>query len=470
MNTNTVLRTRGNNGMKLADFENLKLHKSRKGRRTKRRKVYLGEFTNVKLEFDNGDFQGEVLDLSPSGIGVVTEKGSFLPERADRVRITYGNREGREFKVWGVVASCEQSMFRGEQKVRIGILFAAWMESSQETTNSEAAERMRVPCPEGYHPPAFCEDPFFFHERIHFEVVDFSAKVMRVRVKGFYATLLPNVCLAVTVFLPMLGTYTVDVRIDAVVEGVGGEQFFLDLELTGDASRFQNDVSQFLLMSGAVRNVDELRDRFFVVENLDRAFLFRYANGEDDLAEVNRLRGTGSDEFDAFSRQLLCKIGDKTIACARLVFTDGDPTRSELEKAVRGIPQRFWVHKFVEASRFHCVPGFSAKDVYVSFLRHFVRITAESGARYLFTACAPSAEKTYERIGFQRLKPVGDGETGAVQGMVVIYLDVHALLSHNSFVSPAIFKKYYADVVKYVGCIPKSLEGSEEPKTFWTRK
>jgi N-acyl-L-homoserine lactone synthetase len=456
--------------MKLTDIENLKLPKSRKGRRTKRRKVYLGEFTHVNLEFDKGDFSGDVLDLSPSGIGGVIDKGSFIPERTDRVRVTYGNRDGHEFKVWGVVASCEVFIFRGEQKVRVGILFAAWMDSGQETTNAEAVKRMRVACPEGYHPPAFCEDPFFFHERIHFEVVGFSAKVMRVRVMAFYATLLPNVCLNLTVFLPMLGLYEVAVRIDTIVETGDGDQFFLDLELLGDATQFQNDVSQFLLMSGGVRSVEELRERLFVVNHLERALFFRYANGDDDLAEVERLRGAQFDEFDVFSRQLLCKVSGKTIACARLVFADGDPTRSELEKLVRGIPQSFWVHKFVEASRFHCVPGFSAKDVYVSFLKHFVRITAESGARYLLTACSPIAEIMYEKIGFQRLRPIGARESELVQGMVILYLDVHSLFTDGGVVRPAVFKKYYSDVVKHIGCIPKALQEKEESRTFWTRK
>jgi N-acyl-L-homoserine lactone synthetase len=456
--------------MKLAEFENLKLPRSRKGRGAKRRKVYLGEFTHVTLEFDKGDLSGDVLDLSPSGIGVVANKGPFMPERADRVRVTYGNHDGQEFKVWGVVANSEELVFRGEQKVRIGILFAARMDSAQEATNTEAAKRMRVLCPDGYHPPAFCEDPFFFHERIHFDVVDFSAKVMRVRVMGFYATLLPNVCLNMTVFLPMLGAYTVAVRIDSVLEAGEGEQFFLDVELIGDVSRFQNDVSQFLLMSGAIGSVEELRERLFVVDHLEQALFFRYANGDDDLAEVRRLRGAAFDEFDSFSRQLLCKVGGKTIACARLVFTDGDPTRSELERAIRGIPQRFWVQKFVEASRFHCASGFAAKDVYVSFLKHFVRITAESGARYLFTACSPGAQSMYEKIGFQRLRPVGDQDGGAAQGLVVLFLDVHTLLTDHKFVSPSIFKKYYSEAVKHIGCVPKVLLETEAARTFWTRK
>jgi hypothetical protein len=452
----------------LGGFEERKaLNKDRRG---KRRKLYLGELTSVVLQFDSCDFHCEATDLSPNGIGVVTAAQSFMPKREDRVFVTYTSRDGKKFASWGVVASAEQQFIRGESKLRIGVAFATVIDNVSDIRNHESTRLMRVACPEGYFPPAFCEDPFFFHERIHLQIVEFFAAGMCMKTVGFHATLLPNVILNMVVFLPMLGQHKISARIVTVIKGNGDESFLLELELFGECINFRNDVSQFLLMSGAVRSVDDLRDKLFSVGSLDRAFSFRYAQSQADFNEIQKLRRAPLDKYDAFSRQILGVLCDNIVASVRLVFTEGDPNRSELEAASPGIPQRLWVQKFVELSRFHCAEGFAARDVYMLFLQHAVRITVESGYRFLLTGCSENSLALYESIGFRRVRKVGEHPPDTSRFPVVVALDVHKLLSSNGLAQATLFDRYYADIAKYVGQIPQTMAADADVQVFWSRR
>jgi hypothetical protein len=436
---------------------------SRKGRR---RKVYLGELTSTEIRLETGELSCEIVDLSPRGVGVVAElnTGAHPPERGTRVHVSYVTKGGQRFRSWGVVTSCDEVLIRNTAKLRIGIAYVETEPINEAEVQTLQAAGHRIPTPDGFTPVGYCEDPFFFRERIHCQVEYFSPLGMTLRVFGFHATLLPNVVLPLSIFLPMLGQVEVEVRLVSVNESRGtAEQCYqVEVVFSKGQDAFRHAISEYLLLSRAVPSVDRLKEMGFPVAAIDRALSFRYANSAEDYETLMLLRGSPLDRFDDFSRHILCSVGDKVIACARLVFTDGEPVRSEYHCLLGGIQAKYWLQRFLEASKFHCLEGFSARDVYFAFLKQFVRICAESNSRYLMTTCSSKAIRLYEKIGFRQMKPM-DEEHGPPGGTMVVVLDVHRLLAEKGLVEASVWRHLYADVAKHVGVIEKQKSAEKKP-------
>ena len=133
------------------------------------------------------------------------------------------------------------------------------------------------------------------------------------------------------------------------------------------------------------------------------------------------------DSFDDHSLLLSMRVGGKAVGTGRVVFNDGDPSKSEIARYVV-LPQWMWDGGFVECSRLATVPDIRGRDVFSSLSAHAFRIAHQSGARYMSPIARTRSLAPYKRRGANEL---GIRFVHPLEGVTlnVLYYDVPALLA-----------------------------------------
>ena len=392
-------------------------------RRDTRRSVFIGEGIKIyiKDEDENRSIPGEITDISPwgSNIYIVNQKLSTYPKKGEIIKIYYVTKDKKTSFCRGRVAYILENETEEIKYLRYGIEFI------NETIDDNKSKNYEIP--DIFSPHCWCNDPFFFQEKLIFKIKSIHAKGMILITSARNKTLIPNLDLQLKVSIPAGDEFLVNIKIEETISSTKPsekDKYIIHARFENLNSKFLQVMVEYILFCGVEVTPKELRDNNLPVDIIENCLTYYYALDKFEMDKVIQLRKIGlfetiaslenqakeskqersddfyKDKFDNFSRQVLCKVGKRPVACIRIIYNLRDKNKSEISQFIEAIPEWLWTKKFVEISRFAWDKDYRESDVFINMIRQIVRIVIESGHTHIIT-CAPEALKPlYTKVGF----------------------------------------------------------------------
>ncbi|APJ03167.1 hypothetical protein [Silvanigrella aquatica] len=433
-------------------------------RKDTRRSVYLGEGIKVyvKDEEEKRSINGEITDLSPWGINIyiIDQKLSTYPKKSEIIKIYYITRDKKKCCSKGRVIYIFEEVIDEVNYLRYGVEFIH-DNKSESLPNLKSYE-----IPEIFTPHCWCDDPFFFQEKIIFKIQKINAKGMTLFTSARNKTLLPNLQLQLKVSIPTCDEFLINITVTSVNFNKSNDKdkYSVDVKFENPNSRFLQVMVEYILFSGVEVTPKELRNDNLPVDIIENSLTYFYAKDPPELEKVMILRQNSlfdegihnidnvKDKYDDYSRQLVCKVGRKSIACIRIIFNNKDKNKSEINSFIDEIPEWIWNKKFVEISKFAWDKEFRESDVFINMIRQIVRIVIESGHTHIFTSAPPLLKDLYLKVGFLPIKLNWKSNFVSQKDKEsTLLLDAKGILTGEVVIEKFIWNKIYSRVAKYLG-------------------
>ena len=386
------------------------------------RDVYYGyEGMKVNLKTDNFTAKGEVVDFNQNGMGIVIPNISEGLHAGEPIYLSLQINEKDNVDRTGVITNVTQGRYGGKICLRAGVSFVAAKSKVIEThKNDDLRKSKRIAIPDFFRPIAFCENPLKMGEILHFQVVDVSASGILLTTSARNRSLIENIHYRLMLFLPGNGSFCVEVksahvRIDPKNEG----RLLVGANFVGPSKSFLEAWVETLLIAGCDVSLKSLKENGFPIGRATFGFTIGYSRSAEDLEEIMRLRLLGQqhegrfsdvtdpwnmqDPFDKFSRHILARAGKKIVAATRLVYNEGDKSKSEHAMMGAEIPKWLWEEGFVESSRSVTHPEYRGSDLFISLTRHMGRVVLHSGYKYMLSSCEDKLLNFYTRSGCKQV-------------------------------------------------------------------
>lgn len=455
-------------------------------RQDSRRSVYIGEGIKVviKDEDEKRSIHGEITDISPwgSNIYIVDQKLSTYPKKGDTVKIYYNTKDKKNSLCRGRVVYILENIVEEIKYLKYGIEFIN--EVSQ--TNIKNYE-----IPDIFSPHCCCDDPFFFQEKLIFKIKSINSKGMILITSARNKTLIPNIELQLKVSIPAGDEFLVNVKLEQTLSSnkpSEKDKYIAQFKFENQNSKFLQVMVEYILFCGVEVTPKELRDNNLPVDIIENSLSYYYALDKLEMDKVIQLRKIGlfeslpnstnnnetdkdensskvsdeigeeiyKDKFDAFSRQILCKVGKRPIACLRIIYNLRDKNKTELNEYVDNIPEWLWSKKFVEISRFAWDKEYRENDVFINMIRQIVRIVIESGHTHIITSSPEALKPLYTKVGFVALSlPWKEAYSAQKEKESLLILDAKGILTGEIVIEKFIWNKIYSRVSHYLGLANK---------------
>jgi len=382
-------------------------------RRLDRRKVLLGEGLTLDVVGEAGVASAELIDLTPEGFGLVLDSGP-QPTVGEGVTLVHTGRATSGIRQRAVVRSVGEVVVGGRSRPRLGLAICA------ERTGNEIPERRRADrhaCAEALPALASAVCPIFFREWLHFRVTQLGGGGMTLVTSIRNKALFVGLELDFALTLPITGVQRVRGRITAVRrEGNSGE-FTLGVAWLEPSRELLVAVAEYLLLGDKELSPSRLRKGGLEVGSVERAVACGYASTDEEYREILALRlrahkAAGrldkaslpdmASPYDAHSRHIICRFGERIVGCVRVIYVEGDPSRSQYVQAgAHEIPSWLWEAGFVEGGGGATDPDFQHAGLYLALLQHSLRVAVQSGYRYMVGACGDELLGMYREMGFE---------------------------------------------------------------------
>lgn len=454
----------------------------KENRRDSRRSVYLGEGIKVYLKDDEKirSIHGEITDLSPWGVNVfiIDQKLSTYPKKSETVRIYYTTKNKKNCYSRGRVIYIVEKIIDDVKYLRYGIEFI----NEYAVPNSEKEEKKTYEIPDIFEPHCWCEDPFFFQEKLIFKIKNIHSKGMTLITSARNKTLIPNVEIQLKVSIPACDEFLVNVKVIQTQYSNKSEfkdRYFVDVEFEKQNSKFLQIMVEYILFCGVEVTPKELRKDNLPVDIIENSLTYYYAKEAYDMKKVIQLRksslfedipkdtsaitqvgdtlvenpdGNFTDIYDSYSRQILCKVGKKSVACIRIVFNNKDKKKSEIISYIESMPEWLWSKKYVEISRFAWDKDYRESDVFINMIRHIVRIVIESGNTHILTSSPEALKQLYLKVGFQPINVTWKSDVRERKSKEsALLLDARGILTGDVIIEKFVWNKVYSRISKYLG-------------------
>jgi|GEM_PF-2475200 len=370
-------------------------------RDSKRIKFYRGEFPLAKLTVNQRAFDAEVFDLSTKGVALIpmTEIPG-LDRGTSNISVQLHNSAPRS----ATLKSVTHTKFAGSYRLRLGLEL-----ESEKLVEFDPKQRVTLT---NIMPMAYADDPIVFKQTLMFNVAYFAPAGLGLVCKENHATLFPGLVLDLNLMLPARGEF------HGVIEIVSLQQhenaYLINCKWLNISDELTNRISELILSSETNLSIAKLRERGFAVKSLERAFVFGCAQTEEQMKRILELRLIAAqadgrwigetdvekmrDPWDQFARQVYCEVNGRVVGAGRVVFNNGDRSRSEHEGNYKiEVPQWLWDAGFVEGSRLCTDPEFRGADVFSLMIQHVSRIVLSSGHRYFVLNCVDSLVPVYRK-------------------------------------------------------------------------
>jgi hypothetical protein len=342
-----------------------------------RRPVYLGEGVTF------GRFAA--VDVSADGMGLAVTSGP-VPAVGAEVRV--GEQRA-------VVRHVGRMRSGARILPRIGVSFVR-----------DGAALGGFACPDAM--PAFATvwSPWFHREQVRMRVLFVGAHGMTVAPMPF----LTGMELDFELHLPFMGVQAVR----GVVTDAGAVAW------VAPSKAVQSAIARYLLAADASLTPACLRAAGLRVGSVEQQMSYGVASSEADYEAVLALRLRAHQDighledvtvedmrspYDAHSRHLTCRFGEKIVGYVRVIFVDGVPSRSQyVSMGGHEVPPWLWEAGFVEAGAGAIDPEFQNAGLFSPIMAHSLRVAVQSGHRYVLGACDDDLLAMYEAMGFEKLE------------------------------------------------------------------
>jgi hypothetical protein len=397
--------------------------------------VYSGDVPelNVYIKGIEDVIVAHVVDLTVSGIGLCHPK--FSEDMVGR-QVSIKLSVYRDHYLYGTIQTFNTAPFAGRIENRVGIVFAV-------PPHKPIPRLRRFECAKNFNALAFGEHPFKYNHTVQYTIMDFSCNGMTLRGNGAWGILIPGITTSLTVLLPKMGSHDVQVNITNMRKSETGDTYSIGCVFVDPAPEFLSAISSYLLLdTHNPVTVTELRQNGFLLSQMDESLHFSYVSNKAQFEEILKLRMTAAhaegrwvdthdhtqftDEFDKFSRHLFCKVGNRVVGSARVVFNDGLADRCE-HKRYATIPEFLWRGGFIECSRLCTNTEFRGANIFVLVIQHLGRIVSQSNCRYVLLNCEDSLVPIYKRFGGKPLGMKFNTPYMKEKTLNLMYFDLHRI-------------------------------------------
>ncbi|KAB8039618.1 hypothetical protein GCL60_04995 [Silvanigrella paludirubra] len=436
-------------------------------RRDTRRSVFIGEGIKIyiKDEDEARSIHGEITDISPwgSNIYIIDQKLSTYPKKGDTVKIYYETRNKKNSFCRGRVVYILENTIEEIKYLRYGIEFI--------NDNNLKSDIKNYEIPDIFSPHCWCEDPFFFHEKLIFKIKSIHSTGMILMTSARNKTLIPNLELQLKVSIPAGDEFFVNVKIEQTINSnkpSEKDKYYVHVKFENTNSKFLQVMVEYILFCGVEVTPKELRENNLPVDIIENSLSYYYALDKFDMEKVIQLRKIGlfetiktdtenndesyKDIYDNYSRQVLCKVGKKPVACIRIIYNLRDKNKTEMNQFVNEVPEWLWSKKFVEISKFAWDKEYRESDVFINMIRQIVRIVIESGHTHIIANAPEPLKPLYTKVGFIALNYQWKEEfeeSKAKESLLI--LDAKGILTGEVLIEKFIWNKIYSRVSHYLG-------------------
>ncbi len=400
-------------------------------RESKRIAFYKGEFPIATIELGGKLYEAEVYDISSKGAGIlplVEIPGLDSISQTVTLRLHNAKPKTASLKNIGHIK------FSGSYRLKLGM-------EIHPTAEGTANPGVQIAC-DAHMPMAYCEDPIAFKQTILFNVFYFSNDGIGLRTNFDNAAFFQGLLLDLSLMLPARGEFRAAAEVQATSQS--GRQIDIHCKWRNCPINLQSAIAEFLLMSTPDLSITALRKHGFLIGNLDKAFIFRSAQTDEQVQSILELRLKSAqqdgrwigetdarkmiDDWDKHARQIFCEVNGKVVGAARIVFNNGLRERSEHSAYGIEVPEWLWESGFVEGSRVCTDPDFRGGDLFLSILQHMSRIVTQSGHRYLVLNCVDSLVPVYKKtVGVYSLKKKFHTKYMQDRTLNLLYVDVRKI-------------------------------------------
>lgn len=434
-----------------------------------RRPMYLGESVEVTIASEAGKIDAVVTEISCFGFAARPtsgglDAGDYLsPGGTVKVVLSYRERSLTTFPA--VVKSVTPLTLPGEPPIPSVSVEFVW---DKAQINPVANVRKWYTCSDLFPVVAYCDDPFFFQEKSYFRVQKISRKGLWVSASARNKSLIPNLCLAISLQLPSLQPTTIAARVVYVENSERPNRINLILHFLDISDENISLLGEYLLLSGAAKT-EELTKENFLIQRIRAPMDFRYATDPAEIERILRMRCAFhkktaipavfskdemeqyTDGFDRNARQVFFVVASEPVAAVRVFFPGKELSRSELHEVSINFPLWLRHNQFVEASRLVWALHFKEKDFLLFVIRHLVRIAIETGHQYLVVHIPLTLSQVFKTLGFEsvpveyRQKPPRSSHADPQE---VVILDVKGAMNRMPTISEKNWAIFYAPLLK----------------------
>lgn len=392
-----------------------------------RRKFYSSDHLKASIAFGGNVAEGFVTDLSMAGASVAL-RGKFsraaLSAGAEVDFTMEVGTRAHPIELRASVVHSELVRASGENVLKIGLLFVSLQNPSPR--GSERRKGARFSCSDFLVPSLWCEHPWLYQEKIFFRVLDFGSDGMTLETSAYNKTLLRGLELQGWLSMPGQNPLPCEFQVVRVSNASANEnRLRVSVRFIQKSAELVEGIAAYCLLVDPAISMNDLRKSGFVPASMSKIAICDYVHSESDLRQLQKLRG-GFDEYDKFSRQIVCKLGSKVIACARVLFNEGKRQRSGMGARAL-LPAELWNEGFLEVSQMVVLPEFDDTDVVRELLRFVVRVGILSKFRYVLMECHDNYLAEFQEMGAQLLNLRLSSSDSKAQILNVVRWDCKAL-------------------------------------------
>lgn len=353
-----------------------------------------------------------VTRLSPLGLEALisTEEETF--RLGELVTLDISN-EGNISTFCGPIVFLETV---GLDQTHIAIRLAERRQPTPRTVERRQVRRWN--CPDRFYPTGVASNPGKYNDFVYFRVHDISESGFRILTSMRNRFLAPNMTLDCIISFPMVSQISVTVRIKNLDVFSEDDKEYLAIGVAADRlSKHEKEIiSQYLGQFGDVASVSELKESGFGSFAPNQAFQYSFASSALDYSNVLELRHLAynaegklrpeqtvedmSDVFDARSRILVCRKGDRIVGTARLTFHEHSDTleHEQYLSWPADLPRR---DETVEVTRLCAHPDFQGAGMFFSLLRFCVITAVQARRNWVVSSAASDMVPMYEAVGLK---------------------------------------------------------------------
>jgi predicted GNAT family N-acyltransferase len=382
-------------------------------RRDRRKRLYISDGFRVDITAGSKKWKAWAIDLSTNGAGLalpIDESGPSGLQPGELLSLGFQLKQ-QQVMVKARLVNVRSTTMSEKNYERLGV------EILPAERYSTERKFPRIPINDFFSPIAYCTDPYHRNRFIHFRAEDVSAEGLCLRTSARNLGLLPGTRLTLSLLVPGSRTFKVPANVRHVGKLPDADRIRIGFQVENPLDGFQQTIGQYLLdFNGKDLTAAELKRSGFNLEGYQKALTFKYPESKEEWDQLWELRLQkwncktieaeelkAQDRFDAHSRQIICKVADRVVACARLVFNDGQTEKIEHLSYGATIPGRILHSRFVEAGRVVVHPDFRGDDIFRGLITELGRVTKQTRNQYILQSCSESLFPVYRRFGFKSL-------------------------------------------------------------------
>lgn len=355
----------------------------------------------VEVVWEGSVIPATTMALTPEGLSVVVfpEVCKVTPPIGAAVVVNLHLPHGeKSHDLNAVVADTYASRFQERGVIRLDLGLVRESRTGTQLRGDQR-KRKRFLCPPELRPVAHCEDPLFFQQYLHLQMIDLGRDGAGFVTKSEQTTLIEGQLLNLHIYMPMIGMIFASLRVENVTKRPCGNGYRVGTRFRRMPESAMAAITEYLLIVHEGLTIDELVKQGFPVQSVEESLSFCYAATFAQLKEVLELRLRAAhaagwrlrsddandmlDPYDRFARQLCHVSGEHVVAAGRIVFNDGIPDRSEHLGCGVELPEWLWREGFVEASRFCTEPGVLRDDLLRRLVSQVGRTAVQAGFRHV---------------------------------------------------------------------------------------